>query len=390
MMSNMLLATTRMARGLVAASLALMTLAAGSTGGQVRDDALYGVSCTSLTQCMAVGRRAVGTAGNFRPLAESWDGGKWRVVPMPGPARLVRTQLSAVSCKSGNECIAVGYHYGAAGGPTSDLAEEWNGAGWRIIQSSNPVSNASSGFLSGVSCKNSPGCIAVGGYAGQSGDGHALAQVWTGLRWTLQPVPVPAGARESELNDISCGARHCMAVGTYKDASGRILTLADRWNGSEWSLLLPANADQPVSALSSVSCNLTTLCLAVGFSYGTQDVPIAELWADGRWRMVPGGRVADAALTGISCPGRAWCIAVGSAASEPLTEAWSGSDWRVLPAARASGHQDGELSQLSCRTATARCFAVGDWYRPGAAAGQTSLAQAWNGSSWSVMTTSNP
>jgi hypothetical protein len=387
----------RMRTALAGAFLAMVALVAGwpatasaATAGQpVRNDALYGVSCTAWTQCMAVGSRAAGAAANFRPLAEWWDGASWRVLPMPGPARLARTQLSEVSCLTSSDCVAVGYHYRSGGQDTADLAEQWNGNSWSIIQSRDPA-GASSGFLNDVSCRGSAGCIAIGTSLASSGNSRALAELWSGGRWQLLRVPAPAGARASALNGISCGGAYCMAVGMYKNASGQILTLAERWTGNSWHLLRPANADAPVSVLDDVSCHLATLCMAVGYSFPTQQQPLTELWMNGRWQLVSAGDLADGVLDAISCPGQALCIAVGSVAGQPLSEAWTGGDWRVLRTSRASGQRAGELNHLSCSNQTLRCIAVGTWYEPDQIAGQTTLAESWNGSSWRASPTRNP
>lgn len=380
-------------------ALALVAMVVGGSAvqaGTVTDaskptssDALYGVSCTGWRQCMAVGSRAVGTGANIRPLAESWDGVKWRAVPMPGPAVSARAQVSQVSCRSKGDCVAVGYYVGPDSRDTVNLAEEWNGTSWRIILPIKPA-YARSAFLNDVSCSNSAGCIAVGGYAGPSGNGRALAELWVRGRWQLLPVPVPPGARASELNGISCGSRHCMAVGAYKDASGHILTLAARLSGSSWRLLRPANSSQPITVLDNVSCQAATQCMAVGFFYGSRQVPFTELWAHGRWRPRPAGGLAAGVLTGISCPGPARCIAVGSAAGKPVAITWAGARWRVVRAAGASGRQASELNQLSCRTQTIRCIAVGAWYKPGTLAGRLALASAWNGRTWESMAAPNP
>jgi hypothetical protein len=375
---------------MAACGLTLHGASASVASRPAASDVLFGVSCRSWAQCMAVGTRTTGSPPIRRPLAEWWDGVNWQVVPMPSPATLVYTQVSEVSCSSPADCLAVGYHYQVIGQDTEDLAEEWNGRRWQIIQSGNPVAGTSSAFLSDVSCSNPAGCMAVGGYAGQSGHGRALAELWEQGRWRVLPVPVPAGAQSSELNGISCGTGLCMAVGTYRGADGRILTLADRWTGSSWSMLHPANVGQSVSVLEGVACRFSSLCMAVGFSYTTQEMAFAELWQGDRWRMVPVGRLADSALIRAACPDSSRCLAVGFAAGRPLTEAWSGRSWQVLPAAGPSDNQAGRLDGLSCRTQTLRCIAVGSGHQPGNPGGRSALAEAWSGRAWALMTAGRP
>jgi len=55
----------------------------------------------------------------------------------------------------------------------TDLAERWNGSGWRII-----TPTRTGGGLAAVSCVRSGRCVAVG-----QAESFALAELWTGARW---------------------------------------------------------------------------------------------------------------------------------------------------------------------------------------------------------------
>src|SRR5262249_4251728 len=153
--------------------------------------------------------------------------------------------------------------------------------------------------------------------AGPSGRGRVLAERWAKGRWRVLRVPVPAGARAAELDGLSCGGPFCMAVGMYEDAGGQVLTLAERWTGTAWHLLTSANPRGPMSGLRDVSCKSRSLCMAVGFTDWTRQRPLAEIWMKGAWHLVKGGRLAGGALTGISCPGQDFCLAVGEVRRKP-------------------------------------------------------------------------
>jgi hypothetical protein len=359
------------------------------TSGLARNNALYGISCTKWTQCLSVGSRAAGSAVNFRPLAEQWNGRRWKVISMPGPATRPRALVTAISCRSARNCVATGYHYAAGGSGYAPLAEHWNGKSWHIIQTSNPATT-SSAFLNDVSCLASAGCLAVGGSAGQNGNGQAIAERWTDGRWHFAKVPAPGNALATELDGIGCAGRYCLAVGLYEIASGRALALAERWNGRSWHLLPVASTPGSLSELDAVSCHSASLCMAVGENDWTQLRPLAELWEHGRWRLVNGGRLAGGAFNGISCPDAKWCIAVGQAGNQPLAEVWKGQRWRVVRTTWAPGHQANELSQLSCPGGTVRCVTAGARYEPSQSSGEATLAEWWNGRSWRLMATPNP
>lgn len=356
-------------------------------GQLVRDDALYGVSCVTWTRCVAVGARVAGSSVALRPLAERWTGTRWQVMRIPDPVKLPRALLANVSCKSRDDCVAAGYHYGSSG--YALLAEFWNGRRWRIMQSANPA-GIGSAFFNDVACQRRVGCIAVGGQAGGTGNGQALAERWAGGRWQVATLPAPAGAQATELNGISCDAGSCLAVGEYMAANGQLLTLAERWNGTSWLLLHPISARAPMSVLYDVSCATARACMAVGVSQWTRQFPLAESWRNGRWQLVNGPRVAGGSLTGVSCQFQLWCMAVGAVGIRPLTEAWFGKDWQVTQAPKARGHMAGALSQLSCRTYKGRCVTVGARSQPAQPAGQETLAEWWGGKTWHLMTTRNP
>jgi hypothetical protein len=371
----------------------LSTLAAHSapavTDAGPHNNALYGISCLKWTQCYAVGSRVAGNAANFRALAEEWNGRRWKVTSMPQPVTESRSLATAISCRSARRCVATGYHYSPSGSGYAPLAEYWNGKSWQIIQVRNPATT-NSAFLNDVSCLAAAGCLAVGGSAGTNGDGAAIAERWTDGRWHFSRVPRPSGALATELDGIDCTGRDCVAVGMYEISSGRVLALAERWNGKSWHLLSAANARGTLSELDDVSCYSASLCMAVGESDWSQLRPLSELWENGRWRLVSGARMDGAALSGISCPDRRWCSAVGLDGNRPLTEVWKGRQWRVVPTAWAPGRQANELSQLSCGARTIRCVTVGARYRPGKSIGEATLAEWWNGRSWHLMATPNP
>jgi hypothetical protein len=335
---------------------------------------------------MSVGDQAGHLAGELRPLAQSWSGGRWNQVPIAGPGTQASTQLSAVSCSSPSHCLAVGYLGEAGSQDTTQLAEEWNGTSWQVILTGKQAGMVT-GFFSDVSCRATAGCIAVGGDASTAGAGRALAEVWSGQRWRLLPVPLPSGARAAELSGISCPGAQCVAVGSYRDNGGLVRPLAVGWTGSSWRPLPAVRGPALVSALNAVSCPTSALCLAVGYSYRAQPAPLAELWQDGRWRVLPASGLSAGLLTGVSCTGPATCLAVGASDGEPVTQEWLGTSWLVRPAARASGFADSELYHVSCAGSLTRCVAVGTSYQSASLDDRAALAQIWNGSSWVLTST---
>jgi hypothetical protein len=379
---------------------------------------LFGVSCPTVTDCIAVG-------GNGAPVAEQWKSGTWTAQTIPGPAP---GALPIVTCTAATNCIAVGNGTGAA------LAEWWNGTGW-VVQSAFAPQGPALAQLMGVSCPTPTGCIATGTYTQFTGAGEiqaALSEDWNGTSWQQQPMtyanigslsgvscptatnctavgpgnPIqdgPAadawggtgwspqflplvGPDRGVPTGISCLGSFCMAVGygfNY-DQPGADVPIGWTWNGSTWtqaSPTVPAAAN--TGGLLSVSCPTTIDCIAVGYE-GVSD-PFAESWngLTDTWTIqtIPG----SAALAGVSCPTTDLCWAVGGNGSIGAEE-WNGSTWTLQSLPTPQGATSTSLTGISCPSAS-DCVAVGSYTNSQGSV--ITLAEQWTGS-WSIMATPNP
>ena len=185
---------------------------------------LNDVSCTSASACVAVGFY-ITNDDNHLPLAATWNGTAWTVRATPPVTDL--SSLSSLSCTSASACIAVGTTPVGGNEITTPLAESWNGVAWTILPVPDPAGN---GSLNWVSCSSATACTAVG-----STSTGALAERWNGKKWAVQSTPDPAGAT---LFSVSCSsATACTAVGEASTSvSGNHVTLAERWNGTAWAI----------------------------------------------------------------------------------------------------------------------------------------------------------
>ena len=90
--------------------------------------------------------------------------------------------------------------------------------------------------LRDVSCTSTGACIVVGFYSDSSSKVVPLAESWNGSSWSAQTVPVPSGAKRSQLEGVSCSSQSaCVAVGYYLNSASEEVPLAESWNGSSWS-----------------------------------------------------------------------------------------------------------------------------------------------------------
>jgi hypothetical protein len=336
---------------------------------------LHEVACTAVANCVAVGDNGGVT------LAAGWNSTSWSIQQSVNPKGAATAQFAAVSCPTSTDCIAGGQYtqYTGSGGFQAALSEDWGGTSWEQ-QTLSPDFDL--GSLSGVSCTATTTCIAVG--PGNPPVDGPSALAWNGASWSEQSLPLGAYNR-GVPSGVSCLGPICMAVGydfNYEQPSDEVPS-AQRWNGSAWTLLnLPVPAGASSSVLTSVSCPTTTNCTAVG--YAGLSNPLAARWNGSAWTIqtTPG----TAALTGVSCPTTHLCWAVGGKSSI-VAEEWKGSAWTRHSLPVPMGATSASLSGISCPSAS-DCVAVGDYTnRRGKA---MTLAEQWNGTSWSILPTPNP
>lgn len=161
----------------------------------------------------------------------------------------------------------------------------------------------------------------------QRATASALAERWNGTRWSIQPIS-QRGSLNVALSGVSCvAASWCTAVGTVSGTS-LWTTMAEHWNGRKWSIQRTPSVE--LGELSSISCASRSVCAAVGdiapvpFSSRAADnqnpsapAPLAERWNGRVWSIQRTPRTAgyQAALTGVSCLAGNACVAVGGLTS---------------------------------------------------------------------------
>ena len=360
-----------------------------ATPSVVKGD-LLGVSCSSATVCTAAGNdvNTVNPKAQLT-LAERWNGTSWSIQATPNRTGAMNSSLASVACSSATACTAVGQSTRSVG-PPIPLAERWNGTSWSI--QATPDTGANSAFT-GVSCPSATDCTAVG-FSFDPSASPALAERWDGTSWSIQATPNPAGASRAALNAVSCtSATACTAVGNYTASGGTQVTLAERWDGTNWSVQATPNpAGATASDLLGVSCATATACTAAGLSTGSTGTKtlLAESWNGTSWSIQatpnPAGATASG-LLGVSCTSATACTAVGNYTASDgtqvtLAERWDGTSWSIQTMPGLTG--DSDLGGVSCTSATA-CVAAGS-----SSGGSATLAEVWDGTSWSVQATPNP
>ena len=309
-------------------------------------------------------------------------------------------QLLGVSCTGPNFCMAVG----TVTGSSTTLTESWNGQVWSIVPS--PSTSGQADILAGVSCVSSTDCVAVGS-AGSS----VLVETWNGFNWSIVSTPVLGDT--ADFVSVSCTdsiSIDCVAVGSIRsaDTGENLVPLAESWDGTTWSVVAVPNTNSD-GFFTSVSCASPTSCMAVGDTYacvpivqggGTQIVCLApdmlvESWDGTNWSIdtTPNENATDG-LSGVSCLAATQCVAMGvssntsTGADEALVESWNGTSWSVAYGPTLSG-TEANAGSVSCISFT-NCMGVGFSLDPSPGVQEETLALSWNGTTSSVVPTSDP
>lgn len=367
---------------------ATWSLVASPNTGPTQTNILRGVTCVTSTDCWAVGLRS-NEDGNAQTMTLHWDGTAWSIVPSANTSGTRSQSLSSVTCTSASNCWAVGT-YANASFVNQTLIERWNGSSWSIIASPSSAANQPN-YLNAVSCASASDCVAVGS-RGATPSEQTLILRWNGSSWSIVTSP-NTGNGHNNLYGVTCTpAADCWAVG-YATIGNVQQTLITRWNGTLWSTVLSPNGGVAQNTtLFAVTCVGATICWAVGSTSpaGGQQAFTAR-WDGSSWVSVAAASVAGAhRFAGVHCATASDCWAVGTRPADDIQQAllerWNGTSWDVIPSASGLTPTQNTLIGSTCVTST-DCWAVGG-YSTGTAL--RTKTQHWNGLAWSVIPSPNP
>ncbi len=345
-----------------------------------------GIACVSTTSCTSVGTDSQEN-GPLQEIAYSYNGSGWNTIDYPGSS----TELNDTSCTTADACIAVGKRTSAYG--SESRAWRKNGSTWSLMS----MPSVAGSYLTGVSCSDSTKCTAVGGQG--TSTSPPLAQRWNGSSWSNQTAPAPGGSpTDISFKSVACPtATLCIAVGQYYTSGSKFNMLSEIWNGTSWSiqtLPLPAGATQHL--LEDISCSSSTFCIAVG-AYRKADNrfwPFIEHWNGTQWQVTTPPEPAEAEqtdLTAVSCTSSTACTVVGSYWKamnnrDSYVGRWDGNSWKIQASANPDGAKTTVPSDVSCAGAK-RCVSVGASNPSG---GFNPFVMGWDGFNWVWEPVSNP
>jgi hypothetical protein len=164
-------------------------------------DLLNGIACPQPRSCFAAGTARDGATNHT--FVEHWNGQSWSIMRSRNLVGSRSNTFTAVSCSTPTNCVAVGYSN--IGSAQKTLVESWNGRAWSRRTSPN---RGDFSLLFGVDCMTQSQCVAVGTVAAHPVifRGPTFGQI--------EPIPTPPGSHANSLADVSCtSTATCYAVG---------------------------------------------------------------------------------------------------------------------------------------------------------------------------------
>ncbi|MDQ6659779.1 MAG: hypothetical protein M3Z24_02295 [Chloroflexota bacterium] len=265
---------------------------------------------------------------------------------------------------------------------------------WKIVHSENPGSAQNS--LNAIAATSIKDAWAVGTFSAShfgSQGSKALIEHWNGSAWSVFNSPdTPLG--NSILNGVAAiSPTNAWAVGYAFNESNNSEqhTLIEHWNGTSWAIVAsptPINGGQ----LSAITALSATNIWAVGYGDNLGRTLI-EHWNGNVWAVVqsPNPGSGENLLTGLTAISMndIWAVGIFSngirtiATGEGLVEHWNGTSWSVVQSSNP-GMQGNFLSSIAA-ISTNDVWAIGS-----SSQGTKTLIEHWNGTSWRTVASPNP
>lgn len=296
--------------------------------------------------------------------ADSNSCGMWSVVSSPNQPN-VSNGLSSVAAVSASDAWAVGSS-GSQSSSGQTLIEQWNGTSWQIVTSPNPGSVYNT--LQGISAFSATDIWAVGYDAGESGTTQTLVEHWNGTQWSAVTSPNPGSINNELFSVAAVSANDVWAVGFTANSTSQ-QTLIEHWNGSKWSVVASPNIQATDNYLTGVTAISTRDLWAVGYTFGSTSQTLIEHWNGSKWRIVssPGPGASANFFEGVTAISSNDVWAIGEyltskgSSFQTLAEQWNGSTWSVVASPNPPGSTYDILQGITRVPATGQIWAVGNY-----------------------------
>ncbi len=258
---------------------------------------------------------------------------------------------------------------------------------WQIVPSPNVGTVGSQ--LSSMAAVSATDIWAVGYDYTNVYSNRTLAEHWNGSQWSVVPSP-NVGSDVNYLYGVSALAtNNIWAVGFYRNDVLR--TLVEHWDGSKWSIIPSPNVGSSDNQLEAVVALSANNIWATGTYFNPQNphanLTLVEHWNGSKWSVVPSPNTHETindlvAVAAISA-NNIWAVGYGETPGYiTLVEHWNGSKWSIVKSPNAP-HGNNTLQGLSVLAAN-NIWAVGFYYDNKHNRDKT-LVEHWNGTAWSII-----
>jgi hypothetical protein len=330
---------------------------------------LYSVAASASNKVWTVGSYAAG----YLPLLELWDGSQW--TQYSGASATADSELYGLAIIS-PDIWAVGYEGASAQAsdfpwetkPTSGAstyAEKYNNGTWTHYTTVSPGSGAFNTFTS--VCGSSSSAVWAVGYYYDSSSAHfkTLAERWDGTNWSQYTTPNPTGA-DNDLYGVACVASdNVWAVGSTGSN-----TFIIHYNGTSWSQVTSPSPGTDLNYVQGVACYSSNECLAVGEKRNTGSAYYTTLalhYNGTSWSSVTSANPSSSHsnyLTSVAYVGQSsWAWAAGQYDVTPvktLVEKWNGTSFSTFTSPN-QGTSDNQLIGVSTIPGSSTCAGGGSW-----------------------------
>ncbi len=318
----------------------------------------------------------------------------WSVVHSPNVGQFANA-FGGISALSPTEAWAVGTRQVNDPGPDfRTLAEHWDGASWSVASTPN---GGTLDRLNAVAEIATNDVWAVGVHYNQSALAYqTLVEHFDGTKWSILTSP-NGGTRYDELRALAVvSPTDIWAVGMTQTSGSTIrnLTMIQHFDGTSWTIMPSPNRPNETDAwLLGVTAVSASDVWAVGFDHtGT----LVEHFDGASWSIVssPNPVSGTNVFNGVTAISSNDVWAVGESivpgdASRTLAEHWDGTSWTAV-ATPNQGPLNNEFFAVTALSST-DVWAVGYRAKPLPEGGfvNRTVTQHWDGASWSVVISPN-
>jgi hypothetical protein len=269
------------------------------------------------------------------------------------------------------------------------LTEHWDGTSWLVIPS--PNFGADDNHLLSVDAVAANDVWAVGYYLNEFGIAQTLAQHWDGTQWSVVATPNSTNTQDNELLSVEAASPgDVWAVGYAIDNDGVGRTLTQHWDGTSWSIVPSPNPAEGEygNALRDLAVISPTDIWAVGFfvneHYASRTLTLH--WDGVQWDIIPSPNVGADWNIPFSVDAAAaddvWVVGyyynVHDFAYRGLSEHWDGIQWTPVFVPPV-GDEDQRLLWVDAASSD-NVWAVGAY--GGYTYSSQALIEHWDGTSW--------